>query len=104
LIQENDQWIVRWEKPLSDGGSSITSYAVEYRPTENTEWEIAERGIDDNSLWWKPPQTNFVSDEAEFRIRAANSEGFGTYAYSKPQSGKFFATVKIHSCNFSILV
>uniref|UniRef100_F1KQA4 receptor protein-tyrosine kinase n=1 Tax=Ascaris suum TaxID=6253 RepID=F1KQA4_ASCSU len=87
LVHENDQWIVRWQKPLNDGGSPIMSYALEYRPKENAEWEIAERGIEGNSLWWKPPRANFVSDGAEFRIRAANSEGFGAYAYSKQHEG-----------------
>ncbi|VDM43053.1 unnamed protein product [Toxocara canis] len=87
LVHENDQWIVKWQKPLSDGGSSITSYAVEYRPKEGAEWEIAERGIEDNSLWWKPPRADFLSEGAEFRIRAANSEGFGAYAYSKQHEG-----------------
>lgn len=31
LVQEHNEWIVRWEKPLNDGGSSVTSYALEFR-------------------------------------------------------------------------
>ncbi|CAG9539972.1 unnamed protein product [Cercopithifilaria johnstoni] len=85
LVQEYNEWIVRWEKPLNDGGSPITSYALEFRPDEDVEWEIAERGLEGDCLWWKPLRINFLS-EAEFRIRAANSEGFGAYAYSRHHS------------------
>ncbi|VDK61397.1 unnamed protein product [Onchocerca ochengi] len=86
LVQEYDEWIVRWEKPLNDGGSPITSYALEFRPNEDAEWEIAERGLEGGCLWWKPLRINFLPECAEFRIRAANSEGFGAYAYSKHHS------------------
>ncbi|KAM3717158.1 Protein roller-3 [Dirofilaria immitis] len=88
LVQEYDEWIVRWEKPLNDGGSPITSYALEFRPDEGAEWEIAERGLEGDCLWWKPLRINFLAECAEFRIRAANSEGFGVYAYSKHHSGE----------------
>uniref|UniRef100_A0A1I8EBK5 receptor protein-tyrosine kinase n=1 Tax=Wuchereria bancrofti TaxID=6293 RepID=A0A1I8EBK5_WUCBA len=86
LVQEHNEWVVRWEKPLSDGGSPITSYALEFRPNEDAEWEIAERGLEGGCLWWKPLRINFLAECAEFRIRAANSEGFGAYAYSKHHS------------------
>uniref|UniRef100_A0A0R3RW81 Receptor protein-tyrosine kinase n=1 Tax=Elaeophora elaphi TaxID=1147741 RepID=A0A0R3RW81_9BILA len=88
LVQEHNEWIVRWEKPLNDGGSPITSYALEFRPNENVEWEIAERGLEGGCLWWKPLRINFLVECAEFRIRAANSEGFGAYAYSKHHSDR----------------
>ncbi|VDN07737.1 unnamed protein product [Thelazia callipaeda] len=83
LVQEYDEWIVRWDKPLNDGGSSVTSYALEFRPNKDAEWEIAERGLAGDCLWWKPSRINFSPELAEFRVRAANSEGFGAYAYSK---------------------
>ncbi|KAK6108370.1 Protein tyrosine kinase family protein [Brugia pahangi] len=86
LVQEHNEWVVRWDKPLSDGGSPITSYALEFRPNEDAEWEIAERGLEGGCLWWKPLRINFLAECAEFRIRAANSEGFGAYAYSKHHS------------------
>ncbi|EJD76761.1 TK protein kinase [Loa loa] len=89
LVQEYNEWIVRWEKPLNDGGSPITSYALEFRPDEDSEWEIAERGLEGGCLWWKPLRINFLSECAEFRIRAANSEGFGAYAYSRHHSVYF---------------
>ncbi|VBB28688.1 unnamed protein product, partial [Acanthocheilonema viteae] len=88
LVQEYNEWIVRWEKPSNDGGSPITSYALEFRPNEDAEWEIAERGLDGACLWWKPLRINFLAECAEFRIRAANSEGFGAYAYSKYHSDR----------------
>lgn len=31
LVNEDGQFIIRWESPLNDGGSTITSYALEYR-------------------------------------------------------------------------
>ncbi|VDN85624.1 unnamed protein product, partial [Brugia pahangi] len=97
LVQEHNEWVVRWDKPLSDGGSPITSYALEFRPNEDAEWEIAERGLEGGCLWWKPLRINFLAECAEFRIRAANSEGFGAYAYSKHHSGNHLGESHTHS-------
>lgn len=62
-------------------------FFLSWRPNEDVEWEIAERGLEGDCLWWKPLRINFLAECAEFRIRAANSEGFGAYAYSKHHSG-----------------
>ncbi|KAK6756999.1 hypothetical protein RB195_015058 [Necator americanus] len=77
---DEEGWIVSWKEPASDGGSPITSYAVEMRHNRSSEWEIAERGLDGWKLWWRPAKSDRRT--WEFRVRAANTEGFGAYGYS----------------------
>lgn len=88
--QDEEGWIVTWKEPMSDGGSPITSYAVETRINKTAEWEIAERGLDGWKTWWRPGKSetsssssSSTSEDSEFRIRAANIEGFGAYAYTE---------------------
>ncbi|CAI2353342.1 unnamed protein product [Caenorhabditis sp. 36 PRJEB53466] len=88
--QDEEGWIVTWKEPMSDGGSPITSYAVETRINKTAEWEIAERGLDGWKTWWRPGKSESSSspssssmEVSEFRIRAANIEGFGAYAYTE---------------------
>ncbi|CAL2042808.1 unnamed protein product [Caenorhabditis brenneri] len=88
--QDEEGWIVTWKEPMSDGGSPITSYAVETRINKTAEWEIAERGLDGWKTWWRPGKSETSSsmssstmEVSEFRIRAANIEGFGAYAYTE---------------------
>ncbi|KAK6052851.1 fibronectin type III domain protein [Cooperia oncophora] len=78
---DEEGWIVSWKEPTSDGGSPITSYAVEMRHNRSAEWEIAERGLDGWKLWWRPAKSD-RRQPWEFRVRAANLEGFGAYGYS----------------------
>ncbi len=59
-----------------------------YRPNATAEWEIAERGLAGDLFWWRPSRINFDPMRCEFRVRAANSEGFGQYAYSKEERGE----------------
>ncbi|PIC22584.1 hypothetical protein B9Z55_016584 [Caenorhabditis nigoni] len=86
---DTEGWIVTWKEPMSDGGSPITSYAVETRINKTAEWEIAERGLDGWKTWWRPGKSetsssmSYSSEVSEFRIRAANIEGFGAYAYTE---------------------
>ncbi|EFO87596.1 CRE-ROL-3 protein [Caenorhabditis remanei] len=86
---DEEGWIVTWKEPMSDGGSPITSYAVETRINKTAEWEIAERGLDGWKTWWRPGKSETSSsmssstEVSEFRIRAANIEGFGAYAYTE---------------------
>ncbi|CAB3397610.1 unnamed protein product [Caenorhabditis bovis] len=81
---DTEGWILTWKEPISDGGSPITSYAVETRTNKTAEWEIAERGLDGWKTYWRPISTdNQQHQTLEFRIRAANVEGFGPYAYTE---------------------
>ncbi|PAV79777.1 hypothetical protein WR25_17187 [Diploscapter pachys] len=78
-VFENGGWNVTWKAPASDGGSPIASYAVERRVNHTSEWEIAERGLDGWRYWWRPAKSNQDQAKWEFRVRAANAEGFGAY-------------------------
>ncbi|GMS80022.1 hypothetical protein PENTCL1PPCAC_2197 [Pristionchus entomophagus] len=80
---DEEGWIVEWSSPQSHGGSPITSYAVEVRVNESAEWEIAERGLDGWKLSWRPSKTDDADTfNWQFRVRAANQEGFGAYGYT----------------------
>eukprot|EP00080_Pristionchus_pacificus_P014883 PDM74903.1 rol-3 [Pristionchus pacificus] len=80
---DEEGWIVQWNSPQSHGGSPITSYAVEVRVNESAEWEIAERGLDGWKLSWRPSKTDDADTfNWQFRVRAANQEGFGAYGYT----------------------
>ncbi|EYC06498.1 hypothetical protein Y032_0075g927 [Ancylostoma ceylanicum] len=77
---DDEGWTVSWRQPASDGGSPITSYAVEMRYNRSSEWEIAERGLDGMRFFWRLARNDRRT--WEFRVRAANTEGFGAYGYS----------------------
>lgn len=72
---------------------------MEFRPDSQSEWEIAERGLPSERFSWRigrPWVSNGDSSSAstkapldattdsEFRVRAANVEGFGAYGSSVP--------------------
>ncbi|XP_011700590.1 PREDICTED: twitchin isoform X1 [Wasmannia auropunctata] len=66
---------VVWTRPLSDGGSRIQGYKIEFRdPAEDVQWRVA------NDYLFK--DTTYVcyglmsGHEYEFRIRAKNAAGF----------------------------
>ncbi|KAI3417549.1 hypothetical protein GPALN_013269 [Globodera pallida] len=95
---EGGGWTLRWAEPNFDGGEPIQNYAVEYRASGQTEWEIAERGLPPDRLFWRVAWTETharrgktPSDEelaqGQFRVRAANVEGFGEFGYT-PSSDK----------------
>ena len=83
ITKEKAYWILKWLNPENDGGAPIISFAVEYRPNKTAEWEIAERGIPNDRLWWKLDKPSAYSPESQFRVRAANSEGFGPYGFTQ---------------------
>ncbi|KAI1719697.1 protein tyrosine kinase domain-containing protein [Ditylenchus destructor] len=98
-VEDKDGSVLKWSPPKSDGGEPITSYAVEFRPDSQSEWEIAERGLPSERFVWRirdPWVSNGDSSSAstkapldattdsEFRVRAANVEGFGVYGSSVP--------------------
>ncbi|KAE9548258.1 hypothetical protein FO519_008530 [Halicephalobus sp. NKZ332] len=83
ITKEKAFWILKWSNPENDGGAPIISFAVEYRPNKTSEWEIAERGIPSEKLWWKLDKPSAYTPESQFRVRAANSEGFGPYGFTQ---------------------
>ncbi|KJH51479.1 fibronectin type III domain protein [Dictyocaulus viviparus] len=99
---DDEGWIVSWKEPVSDGGSPITSYAVEMRQNRSSEWEIAERGLDGWKLWWRPAKNSRKS--WEFRVRAANSEGFGAYGYSSDIIGQYISYILAHPYPINSLI
>ncbi|CAK5124528.1 unnamed protein product [Meloidogyne enterolobii] len=85
-------WTLRWSAPDSDGGETIQNYAVEFRPNSQSEWEIADRGLPSDKLFWRvtwsESHARHGSEDSDltngqFRVRAANSEGFGDFGYTK---------------------
>ncbi|VDL71120.1 unnamed protein product [Nippostrongylus brasiliensis] len=99
---DEEGWIVSWREPASDGGSPITSYAVEMRHNRSAEWEIAERGLDGWKLWWRPARSDRQS--WEFRVRATNAEGFGAYGYSSETPAPPIADENSQSWLYAVLV
>ena len=59
------------------------------RINRTSEWEIAERGLDGWKLWWRPAKSNKDDRSWEFRVRAANAEGFGPYANTTETGSTF---------------
>ncbi|KAH7684770.1 TK protein kinase, partial [Aphelenchoides avenae] len=59
-----------------------------FRPNSTAEWEIAERGLPAEKTHWRivgKPIDNNDPTVYEFRVRAANSEGFGAYGATASQ-------------------
>uniref|UniRef100_A0AC35FXI0 Uncharacterized protein n=1 Tax=Panagrolaimus sp. PS1159 TaxID=55785 RepID=A0AC35FXI0_9BILA len=56
---------------------------VSFKPNKTAEWEIAERGLSSDRLWWRIDKPSAYSPQSQFRVRAANSEGFGPYGMTK---------------------
>lgn len=66
---------VSWEKPVSDGGSEITSYIVESRDRTSVKWAVAmiSKPTDRSAI------INDVIENKEyiFRVKAENKAGIG---------------------------
>uniref|UniRef100_A0A915EDW1 receptor protein-tyrosine kinase n=1 Tax=Ditylenchus dipsaci TaxID=166011 RepID=A0A915EDW1_9BILA len=80
LVEDKDGLVLKWSSPKTDGGEPVLTYAVEF---SQSEWEIAERGLPAERLSWSTSSTH-RSDE--FRVRAANVEGFGSYGSTVTQT------------------
>lgn len=64
-----------WSHPSSNGGSSITDYIIEYRPTSGGAWI---EFLDDVSSDTSATVTDLLNDESyEFRVSAVNGVGQG---------------------------
>jgi titin len=64
---------ISWKAPDSDGGSPITSYLVEFRPSTRTTWMKAGT-VDGNTMTLTAPDL-LTGNEYLFRVFAVNEEG-----------------------------
>lgn len=62
-----------WKAPDSDGGTSITSYLIEVRPTTRSTWTKAGT-VDGATLTFTAPDLR-EGTEYKFRVFAVNAEG-----------------------------
>ena len=67
---------VNWNPPVSDGGSAITAYRVEWKLSTATSWPGADKGASDRSH----TITGLTNgSEYDVRVRAVNSAGNGPW-------------------------
>jgi titin len=64
---------IQWKAPDSDGGSPLTSYLVEVRPSTRTTWTKAGT-VDGNTTAFTVPDLQ-PGNEYYFRVIAINDEG-----------------------------
>jgi len=64
-----------WTSPLSDGGSPITDYVVEYKQSSDPDWLVFSDGVDNATTATVTGLTNDVS--YDFRVSAVNALGQG---------------------------
>ncbi|CAD5231210.1 unnamed protein product [Bursaphelenchus xylophilus] len=84
ITQVKDGFLLKWNPPEDDGGSPITRYALDFRRNSTSEWEIAEVKNQPDFLQWRVLPTIVPEPKiAEFRVRAGNDEGLGSYAFLK---------------------
>ncbi|OTF83012.1 twitchin-like protein, partial [Euroglyphus maynei] len=80
---ERNKVRLSWERPLSDGGSKIQGYSVEYMDPIDGRWIVANieliKGTTTHTV------TGLINDrEYEFRVKAKNAAG---YSLPSPSSG-----------------
>lgn len=84
----DSQSLVTWSAPSSNGGSSITDYAVEYSPSPYTTWTVATT----TATVLHYTVTGLTNGTSyEFQVAAINAAGAG--AYSSPSLPATPATV-----------
>uniref|UniRef100_A0A914UPF6 Fibronectin type-III domain-containing protein n=1 Tax=Plectus sambesii TaxID=2011161 RepID=A0A914UPF6_9BILA len=76
-------WLVKWQAPANDGGESILSFVIDYRPNASAEWQTVEESVPGSQLIWRPQNLHPDKDKSEFRVAAVNSIGVGAYGSSK---------------------
>ncbi|XP_047102318.1 twitchin isoform X3 [Schistocerca piceifrons] len=74
-----------WDRPLSDGGSRIQGYKVEYRDVaEDPQWRVANDYLVKDTTY--TVHSLLQGREYEFRVRAKNAAGFSK---PSPPSSRF---------------
>lgn len=66
-----------WTKPRTDGGTPVTSYAIEKREKGSDKWQPVSERINDNKYTVKGLQNG---KEYEFRVAAINKAGTGKWS------------------------
>ena len=66
---------ISWSPPEHDGGSPVTGYAVEYRKTDDNNWEPASNYPTKDTAALVPNLTE--GKEYQFRVIALNEAGPG---------------------------
>lgn len=67
-----------WQYPSDDGGETITTYKVEYKPQANGQWLLYSDTVSATTA----TITGLLDDTYEFRVSAVNSSGTGPAATS----------------------
>ncbi|KHN81711.1 Titin [Toxocara canis] len=68
--------ILRWGKPVDDGGATIDEYQIEHRRPDGQEWsEIGVSTTTEYSIRNLQPNTEYL-----FRVRAKNKVDYGNYS------------------------
>lgn len=87
-----DSITISWDRPVSDGGSRIQGYKIEFRdPSDDGQWRVANDYV--------TKDTHFITyglasgHEYEFRVRAKNAAGFSR---PSPPSIQFKLRSKFH--------
>ena len=92
---------LKWEPPELDGGSPITGYVVEMRPTSKKTWTK----VDDTKMLELTASKLTASTEYLFRVAAQNAVGVGEFVeLQKPAvpKGEFGELKKRLSCSQSL--
>jgi hypothetical protein len=72
---------VDWDAPISDGGSPIDKYQVDYSDDGGSTWTPAGLGAPETD---RTVPSLTIGDTYLFRVEAGNALGYGPYAYSSP--------------------
>lgn len=78
-VSISDQSVdLSWSPPTSDGGSAITDYIIEYKPSSDAVWLTFSDGVSTHATTTVDTLTNDVS--YDFRVSAENAIGQGPHA------------------------
>ena len=79
-VSGNAQATVTWGIPASNGGSPITGYQLQYRPSNGTEWtDLPTPATSPQAVTGLTNNTAYI-----FEVRAVNAKGESAWAQSNP--------------------
>lgn len=74
---DNKTIVCAWKAPRSDGGSPITGYQVEYKPSNRTTWNALDAEVPDTETVIQNLKPN---EKYAVRVRAVNAVGPSDFA------------------------